>query len=561
MTTMRRLGLTAKIMCLFATLSLAATAGLLSVLVGGAEVRSIDRRAFSSMELAGSASLLASRVAHASLLARLEPDAKAAEITAALDRVEAATGLVDTARAQFIGAMPAELRDRNGTLNARIQTFIAFQRDLVEIGRRISPQAAVLEAQAPEARQNAAQIIATTSAIRDELGLDASRTTVLASSRASEVRNRILIMALLLPLATGLLAFFVLRRHLTRPLQAIMESIRLASASSAVIAVPYCGRADEIGQLARTVRQLSETRATLVTRETEAELARDHQQFRSRELARIADEFQSRLGVLLAEIGESSETLRAALQDAAVRVTQVSRSSDIAAASVNGAGADANRTAEAAVQMEFVIGQIGAEVERVSSLASAATQQASGTHALVEQLTDKAGQIREVIAMIEEVARQTNLLALNAAIEAARAGVHGRGFAVVAAEVKTLAGQTAQAASVVQQRIAQVDDALSQAAAAISTIGAGIGNVEQAATEITTMVGSNANLLGSLGDTVSRISDVTGTAAIAMAEIAEANMQSVAQADMGALSARDLVQRIAALQSEAGAFVARLRAA
>ena len=75
------------------------------------------------------------------------------------------------------------------------------------------------------------------------------------------------------------------------------------------------------------------------------------------------------------------------------------------------------------------------------------------------------------------------------------------------------------------------------------------------------MVGSNANLLGSLGDTVSRISDVTGTAAIAMAEIAEANMQSVAQADMGALSARDLVQRIAALQSEAGAFVARLRAA
>ena len=120
----------------------------------------------------------------------------------------------------------------------RIQTFIAFQRDLVEIGRRISPQAAVLEAQAPEARQNAAQIIATTSAIRDELGLDASRTTVLASSRASEVRNRILIMALLLPLATGLLAFFVLRRHLTRPLRAIMESIRLASASSAVIAVP-----------------------------------------------------------------------------------------------------------------------------------------------------------------------------------------------------------------------------------------------------------------------------------------------------------------------------------
>ncbi|SIQ32249.1 MAG: HAMP domain-containing protein [Bosea sp. (in: a-proteobacteria)] len=558
---MRRLGLTAKIMCLFAALSLAATAGLVSVLLGGAEVRSIDRQAFSSMALAGSASLLASRVAHASLLARLDADSTSSEITAALEQIDAATELVDSARAQFISAMPAELRERNPTLNARVQTFIAFQRGLVDIGRRVSVKAALLEAQAEEARLNATQIIAATSAIRDQLGLDAFATTTLATSRAEGVRFRILVLALLLPLATGGLAFFVLRRHLTRPLRAIMQSIRLATASSAVIEVPYCGRSDEIGELARTVRQLSETRATLVTRETEAELARDHQQSRSRELARIADEFQSRLGVLLAEIGESSETLRAALQDAAVRVTQVSKSSDIAAASVNGAGADANRTAEAALQMEFVVGQISAEVERVSTLASAATQQASGTHALVEQLTNKAGQIREVIAMIEEVARQTNLLALNAAIEAARAGVHGRGFAVVAAEVKTLAGQTAQAASVVQRRIAQVDDALSQAATAISTIGAGIGNVEQAATEITTMVGSNAKLLGSLGDTVSRISDVTGTAAIAMAEIAEANMQSVTQADMGALSARDLVQRIAALQTEAGAFVARLRAA
>ena len=48
---------------------------------------------------------------------------------------------------------------------------------------------------------------------------------------------------------------------------------------------------------------------------------------------------------------------------------------------------------------------------------------------------------------------------------------------------------------------------------------------------------------------------------MAMAEIAAANMQTVNQADMGALSARDLDERIAALQVEAAAFVQRLRAA
>ena len=46
-----------------------------------------------------------------------------------------------------------------------------------------------------------------------------------------------------------------------------------------------------------------------------------------------------------------------------------------------------------------------------------------------------------------------------------------------------------------------------------------------------------------------------------MGEIAAANLQTVGQADTGAASARELDQRINALQAEAEAFVRRLRAA
>ena len=57
----------------------------------------------------------------------------------------------------------------------------------------------------------------------------------------------------------------------------------------------------------------------------------------------------------------------------------------------------------------------------------------------LEVLTQKAGDSKQILKLIEDIANQTNLLALNAAIEAARAGEYGRGFAVVADQVRDLA--------------------------------------------------------------------------------------------------------------------------
>ncbi|WP_239988764.1 methyl-accepting chemotaxis protein [Paramagnetospirillum kuznetsovii] len=138
----------------------------------------------------------------------------------------------------------------------------------------------------------------------------------------------------------------------------------------------------------------------------------------------------------------------------------------------------------------------------------------SAVQGIEEQLEGLEGALGEVSSMsrnIQKIARQTNLLALNATIEAARAGDAGKGFAVVATEVKTLARQTADVTTGIDNTVQNLSgsvttlietstDTLKMA----DTVGAGVGVINNAVSVFGQAIDSVESKVGDISQAASQ---------------------------------------------------------
>jgi len=161
----------------------------------------------------------------------------------------------------------------------------------------------------------------------------------------------------------------------------------------------------------------------------------------------------------------------------------------------------------------------------------------------MDAINTSSGRIADIIGVIDGIAFQTNLLALNAAVEAARAGEQGRGFAVVAAEVRNLAGRSAEAAKEIKNLIgasvSNVNDGcklVEQAGSTMDEIVVHVRRVADLMREITTASQDQASGIDQINQAVGQMDQVTQQNA-ALVEEAAAAAQSLEHQAQGLVHA------------------------
>ena len=319
-----------------------------------------------------------------------------------------------------------------------------------------------------------------------------------ASYRASKL---LLLSVVLLVVAIGSAATFLLVRSVTRPLRfavQVAETVAAGDLSSPIVV----DRDDEIGQLQKALKRMAENLASTVS------------QIRSGSDA----------------IATASAQIAAGNQDLSSRTEQQAGSLE--------------ETASSMEELTSTVAQNADNARQASVLAVSASQVANRGGTVVSQVVQTMASINasskrivDIVGVIDGIAFQTNILALNAAVEAARAGEQGRGFAVVASEVRNLAQRSAAAAkeikALIGDSVAKVDDGARLVDEAGSTMHEIVGSVQRVADiigEISAATLEQTAGLGQINQAIAQMDQVTQENAALVEEAAAASEAMQGQA-------------------------------
>jgi methyl-accepting chemotaxis protein len=483
----------------------------------------------------------------------------------------ASTFVVNSDKAVASSAL-ARLKFVENSLKAISSTTEKIREGIKEVGgmleeyrqalTKLIDNAKEIEELTLEMTESAAAINKGSGVMKSDLLADQKRLEAESDATVAETERLILILA-----AGGFLlgcvwAFF-LGKGISRPMTAMCNAMRKLAAGNFEVVLPGLGRRDELGEMASAVEEFKVQAIARAERDAATQEAQNKAASAARrdELIRFADEFETAVGAIVANVSSSAVQLETAAGTLTrTAETTQSLSSQVASTSEE-ASSNMQSVASATEELSASVDEIGRRVKESSQIAEAAVRQAEQTDGRIGKLSRAAQEIGDVVKLITAIAEQTNLLALNATIEAARAGDAGRGFAVVASEVKSLASQTAKATDEISNHISGMQGATQESVAAIKEIGGTIGKISDIAATIASAVEQQSSATQEIARSVQNVAQGTQEAATNVMHVNRGATETGAASEEVLNSARTLSSESTRLREELDRFMANIRAA
>ena len=257
------------------------------------------------------------------------------------------------------------------------------------------------------------------------------------------------------------------------------------------------------------------------------------------------------------QMSDGADELSGMANSVATASEEMSANMNSVAAASEQASTNINMVTSSASQMQNTLGEVATSCENAKNISADAATQSDKASQRVKLLGRAAKEISKVTEVITDIAAQTNLLALNATIEAARAGEAGKGFAVVAGEIKSLAGQTAQATKDIKKQIdgiqnstddtvqdvTKISGVISNVNEIVITIAAAIDEQTESATEVAQNIEQASAGIGEINENVAQSSQVSSEIAKDISSVnavADDMSQKSSQMNQSAMDLSDL---------------------
>ncbi|KKW93191.1 MULTISPECIES: methyl-accepting chemotaxis protein [Sphingobium] len=271
--------------------------------------------------------------------------------------------------------------------------------------------------------------------------------------------------------------------------------------------------------------------------------------------------FRSDIETLIGDLVGMADMLSRLAEDAAERAAHNGQASAGMAVAAAQTADNLSGIAASGRELGLLFRSMEAEVHEAGAAIRAAVEQTQSGSAQTRMLSAQADGIGEVTALIDSIARATTTLALNAGIEAARAGEAGQGFAVVAREVKSLAGQTRDAAAEIARRIDHIRLTVGHVAQGHAHMDAAMATADRLSASVFEAVARHGAFSQAIAGSVGEAGEASEHIRTSASRISANASAAVEDARAMRSAAGRLSEEAHRLEDRAGAYIRAIQAA